>query len=481
MRGKQQTEVNTLALVPPQAVELEEAVLGAVMLESEAINSVIAILSVESFYKDAHRLIYGAILDLFGANEPIDLLTVSRHLRTTGNLEKAGGAFYVTELTSRIASAANIEFHARIISEMHIKREIIRLSSESIRDAYDDTSDALEILGELENRVTSINAGISSTSVKTAYSLFTQVTEEIKAAGKTETGLTGIPSGIECIDRLTRGWQNTDLIIIAARPAMGKTDLALNLGCSAAKAGYPTAIFSLEMGDTQLVKRSIAIDCKIGREKIKDGSLTDEDWKKLSLADYKTFSNLMIADEPALSVFGLRSKLRRLKQKHGIKMAIIDYLQLMTSHIKGNRTEQITDISRTLKIIAKELNIPIIALSQLSRAVETRGGDKRPMLSDLRDSGAIEQDADIVMFPFRPIYYEIKEREDIGDTTQLMEVHFAKHRNGSVDTVDCRYLGQYGRVIDFKYHDIDPPLEPIQSLPDDRYSQAFRSNTPTDF
>lgn len=472
---------STNGMMPPQAVELEEAVLAAVMLESDAINSVISILSIESFYKDAHGLIYGAILDLFGANEPIDLLTVTRKLHSTGKLENAGGSSYVTDLTFNVASSANIEVHARIIAEMHIKREIIRLSGESIRDAYDDTTDALEILGELENRVTSINAGITSTSVKTAYSLFTQVTDEIKAAGKTETGLTGIPSGIECVDRLTRGWQNTDLIIIAARPAMGKTDLALNLACSAAKAGYPTAVFSLEMGDTQLVKRSIAIDCKISREKIKDGTLTDADWKKLSLADYKTFSNLMIADEPSISVFGLRSKLRRLKQKHGIKLCIIDYLQLITSHIKGNRNEQISDISRTLKIIAKELNMPIIALSQLSRSVETRGGDKRPMLSDLRDSGAIEQDADIVMFPFRPIYYEIKEREDIGDTTQLMEIHFAKHRNGSVDTVDCRYLGQYGRVIDFKYHDIEPPLEPIQSLPDDRYAHAFRSNTPTDF
>lgn len=438
---------DNLGKLPPQEIECESAVLGALMLERDAINEVIDILKPESFYKDQNALIFSAIIDLFTINQPIDLLTVTNQLRVSGNLEKAGGAFYITELTSRISSAANIEFHSRIIAENAMKRDLITLSTETIKDSFDNTTDVFEIISKIENQIIDINSGVSVGRTYSVDSMFSENMKRIQKAGEKKDGITGIDTGYFELNRMTAGWQGSDLIIIAARPSMGKTDLAINLGIHPAKNGHKIAFFSLEMGRQQLFDRFIAIDGEIERENIKTGRLTDEDWHKVTTLKKETQSNFIIQDEPSLTILQLRAIARKLRIKQGVKMIIVDYLQLMTSHSKGNREQAISEISRGLKILAKELNIPVIALSQLSRAVETRGGDKRPMLSDLRESGAIEQDADIVMFPLRPIYYGQEESEEFGCTKQLMEVDFAKNRSGAVGVVPLKYLGKYGKVV----------------------------------
>lgn len=471
-------------LMPPQAVELEQAVLGAVMLEKDALIEILDIIGPDSFYQDQHKVVYESILSLYNNSKPIDLLTVTTELKRDEKLEIAGGAFYVTELTSNVASSANIQVHARIIAEMHMKRELIRISSQIQRDSFDDSADVFEILAEFENSLNGITGSINSGTVKSAASMLYDTAERIKLAAKSPNGLTGIPTLLPEIDKITGGWKGGTLIIIAARPAMAKSDLAINFGLSAAKAGFPTALFSLEMPEEQVMDRVSAITGQIERDKISSGNFTDEDWKKFTLMDSKTLSNFYVVDEPSLSTYAIRAKCRRLKNKHNIKMIIIDYLQLVTSHVKGNRNEQITEISRSLKVLAMELGVPVIALSQLSRAVETRGGDKRPMLSDLRDSGAIEQDADIVAFPFRPSYYGITQREDGTDCSQLMELHFAKHRAGKVGTVDLRYLGAFGKVSDYiqeqdfatKY-----PVPETQNQQTRDYETAFRSGPTKEF
>jgi replicative DNA helicase len=448
-----QSSISILGKLPPQSVELEEAVLGAILLEKDALTEVIEILSPECFYKDQNLVIYKAVLDLYSKNEPIDLLTVTAQLRKNGDIQVAGGAFYVTELTSKIGSAANIQHHSRIIYENYLKREVIKISSDSQKNAYDETTDAFELIGSIETSLMRVSLGISSGNVYVSYSLVMESIKRIQESAKKPNGITGVPSGLDAMDKITGGWQNSDLIIIAARPAMGKTDLAINLCMNGAKNGFKCALFSLEMSKEQLMDRALAISCLIDREKIKFGNLDKDDFMKISNPNEATFQNFIIADEPTLTTLSFKSKARRLKTQHKIDMIVVDYLQLMQSLESGSTNDKVSDISRTLKLVAKELNIPIIALSQLSRAVETRGGNKRPMLSDLRDSGAIEQDADIVLFPYRPIYYGISTRDDGTDCRQLMEVDFAKNRSGSVDTIDLKYLGKYGKVVNFNEPD----------------------------
>lgn len=466
---------NNFGMIPPQSIELEEAVLGAVLLEKDAIELVIEVLTPECFYKDAHTSIFKAIVDLFTDSEPIDILTVTAKLRRQGNLEIAGGPYYITQLTSNISSAANIEHHSKIIYEHFIKREVIRLSSEAQKFAFKEESDAFEVLTKIETELSGITNSINSGNVFSGTSLLNGSFERIKIASQKPDGITGIPSGMRELDRITGGWQGSDLIIIAARPAMGKTDMALNLALNAAKLGYKTGMFSLEMSKEQLMDRALAVDCNIDRGRIKSGKLDEDDWDRLSKPNSTTFKNFYIADEPNLSTYGLRSKCRKMKKKDGINMIVIDYLQLMSSEVKGSTNDKVSDISRTLKLIAKELNIPVIALSQLSRSVETRGGDKRPMLSDLRDSGAIEQDADLVIFPYRPIYYGIEQRNDGTETKQLMELDIAKHRSGSVGTVDLRYLGKYGQIKDFN------ETESVSSFFAAYSESKFKSNGISDF
>ncbi|MEY4594567.1 MAG: replicative helicase [Bacteroidota bacterium] len=445
--------------LPPQALDLEEAVLGALMLEKDALTSVIDILHPESFYKDAHQLIYRAIRRLFEASQPIDILTVTNDLRKSGELELVGGPFFITQLTNRVASAANIEFHARIILQKHIQRELIRISSETIRDAYEDSSDVFTLLDRAEKNLFDIAQGNIRRNFQDMRDMVSTVTKQVEAARLHGTGVTGVESGFTALDRITSGWQKSDLVILAARPGMGKTAFVLSLARNAT-IGFskPIALFSLEMSADQLVKRMVSSETGIASEKLRKGTLDETEWQKLvSQTGKLSQAPLYIDDTPSLSVFEFRSRCRRLKAMHDIQMVIVDYLQLMRADVdnkSGNREQEISTISRSLKAVAKELNIPIIALSQLSRQVETRGGSKRPMLSDLRESGAIEQDADMVMFIYRPEYYGMEFDEDNNPTKGVAEVIIAKHRNGALDTVKLKFIDHLAKFTDLDFSEM---------------------------
>lgn len=444
--------------LPPQALDLEEAVLGALLLEKEAVNDVIDILGPESFYKDAHQKIYNAVKDLFAESLPIDLLTVTDRLRSTGELDVVGGAYYISQLTNRVASAANIEFHARIIAQKHILRELIRISTKTITNAYDDTSDVFNLLDEAESDLFKVaESNIRKTGDNMA-SLVNQAIKRIEELGAKEEGVSGVPTGFKDFDALTSGLQPSDLIILAARPAMGKTSFSLTLARNTAvEFGHGVAVFSLEMSALQLVTRLISAESQLTSEKLRKGKLADHEWEQLtSRVDKLAKAPIFIDDTPAISVFELRAKVRRLKSKHDIQLIVIDYLQLMTAGGKGggNREQEISTISRSLKSIAKEINVPVIALSQLSRAVETRTGHKRPMLSDLRESGAIEQDADIVMFLYRPSYYGFTEDEEGNSVEGITELIVAKHRNGKVDTVKLKFVDHLAKFVDEDYNEM---------------------------
>ncbi|MGI9542043.1 MAG: replicative DNA helicase [Cyclobacteriaceae bacterium] len=446
-----------LGKLPPQAVELEGAVLGALMLEKDALTSVIDILKPDSFYKEAHKEIYQAILALFNNSEPVDLLTVTNQLRKDGKLELAGGAYYITELTSRVNSAANVEFHARIITENAIKRALISIASEIHRDAYEDTTDVFNLLDRMEQSLFEVSESNIRKNYADMRSIMREALDELEARKDHEDGLTGVPSGFTALDRVTSGWQNSDLVIIAARPGMGKTAFIVTAMRNAAvDHKRPVAIFSLEMSNIQLVNRLISGEAELESDKIKKGNLADYEWEQLVHKTAKlTNAPIYIDDTPALSILELRAKCRRLKAQHNVQLVIVDYLQLMSGDSSrsagGNREQEIASISRALKNIAKELNVPVVALSQLSRAVETRGGDKRPQLSDLRESGSIEQDADMVMFLYRPEYYGITEDEMGQPSNGVGEVIIAKHRNGSLDTVKLKFIGKYTKFVDLEY------------------------------
>ena len=440
--------------LPPQAVDVEEAVLGALMIEKDALTAVADILRPDSFYKEAHIRIYSAIITLFADSEPIDLLTVTAKLRSTGELELIGGAAYIMELTSKVNSAANIEFHARIISQAYIKRELIKISSEIQREAFEDTTDVFMLLDKMEQSLFQI----SESNIKKNYAdmgaLMRQALAELDQKKNNKDGLTGVPSGFSALDRLTSGWQKTELMILAARPGMGKTAFVVSsLRNAAVDFNMPVAIFSLEMSSVQLVNRLISAEAEIDSEKIRKGSLAPHEWEQLHHRIHRlTNAPIFIDDTPALSILELRAKCRRLKAQHDIQMIVIDYLQLMTGDTggkgAGNREQEIAMISRSLKNLAKELDVPVIALSQLSRAVETRGGEKRPQLSDLRESGSIEQDADMVLFLYRPEYYGITEDEAGNSVAGIGEVILAKNRAGSLDTVQLRFIGKYTKFAD---------------------------------
>ncbi|MCB0402732.1 MAG: replicative DNA helicase [Flavobacteriales bacterium] len=440
--------------LPPQAVDLEEAVLGALMLDRDAVNAAIDILQPKSFYKEAHQKIFSAIQTLFQSSEPVDILTVTNELKQRGELEIVGGPYYITQLTNRVASAANIEYHARIIAQKYIQRELIRISSEIITDAYDETTDVFTLLDKAESSLFSVAEGNIRKNYETMSDLIRESLKQIEEAKSQESGVTGIPSGFTALDRITSGWQPSDLIIIAARPAMGKTSYVLSLARNAAvQFDMPVAVFSLEMSSIQLVTRLVSAESEISSEKLRSGNLRNDEIQQIhtkitGLADAKIF----IDDTPGLSVFELRAKARRLKAQHDIQLLVIDYLQLMTAggDNKGNREQEISTISRSLKSIAKELSIPVIALSQLSRAVETRGGDKRPQLSDLRESGSIEQDADMVQFIHRPEYYGLTHDEDGNSTAGTATIIIAKHRNGSVGDVQLKFVNQLAKFEDLE-------------------------------
>lgn len=445
--------------IPPKAIDLEEAVLGAMLLEKEAPVKVLDVLTPEAFYTDAHQTIFKSIRSLFEKGDPVDVLTVTDALRQDGQLEACGGAYYIANLTGKVASSANIEYHAKILIQKFIQRELIRVSGDIISKSYDETSDAFELLDIAEQEL----FAIKNESIKKNYdsidSLIHKAIQQLESLKDIEGGFTGVPSGFTSLDRITAGWQKSDLIILAGRPGMGKTAFVLNVARNAAiQFQKPIAIFSLEMSSLQLVTRLISSETGITSEALKTGNLDDAKWEQLN-TKVQNLSNapIYVDDTPQLTIFDLRAKARRLKSNMGIELLIIDYLQLMRgdASAKGNREQEISHISRSLKGLAKELDIPIIALAQLSRAVEQRN-DKRPILSDLRESGSIEQDADLVGFLYRPEYYGQTQDEAGNDVTGLTEFIVAKHRNGKLDKARLRFVGALAKFEDYDLQEFNP-------------------------
>ncbi len=438
--------------VPPQAVEVEEAVLGAMLIEKEAATIALQLLRPEDFYKPANKHIFETLFDLYERGNPLDLLTVESELRDKNLLDSIGGSGYLADLTRSVSSSANIDYHAQIIAEKSIKRNLILHCNDIIKAAYDTTTDANDVLDGAEQKIFDIANTKSRTNAIAIGDILKDTLgylEELR--GKPE-GVTGVPSGLD-VDRYTSGWQNGDLVIIAARPSMGKTAFTLTAARNAAL--HPdenlqsnVAIFSLEMSAQQLVQRFLTMEARIDAQAARTGRVKDEDFKRMIDAASRLFTaKIFIDDTPSLSVMELRTKCRRLKSEHDIGLIVVDYLQLMTATSRdiGNREQEIATISRGLKALAKELNVPVIALSQLSRQVEQRGGDKRPQLSDLRESGSIEQDADVVCFLYRPEYYGITTTPEGESTNGLAELIIGKQRNGPVGTTRMFFVKEYAR------------------------------------
>lgn len=463
--------------IPPQALELEEAVLGAMMLESNRLAEVIEVLKPEAFYKESHQIIFTSIMRLFGQNEPVDILTVTEDLRKSGELDAAGGPYFITMLTNRIASTANIEFHARIILQKFIQRELIRVSSEIIKDAYEDTTDVFDLLDKAENGLFSISEGSIGKSVMSMQAIIADAIKEISAGRNQEGKLRGVGSGFTELDRITSGWQKSDLIIIASRPGMGKTAFALTMARNAAiDFQKPIAVFSLEMSSVQLVTRLMSSETEIPQEKLRKGTMEDHEWAQLNARITPLIeAPLYIDDTAALSIFDLRAKCRRLKAHHDIQMIIVDYLQLMQGNqdTRGNREQEISSISRALKSLAKELDVPVIALSQLSRASEKRSAAAKPILSDLRESGSIEQDADMVLFIYRPEYYKIDVDEHGDSTSGTADIIIAKNRNGPLKDVRVRFVSKYAKFVDAEMD--YQPAHTIQ--PNSSFDGSMRTRT----
>ena len=430
-----------LGRLQPQAPEVEKAVLGALMIDKDAYAVVCEILRPESFYEPRNQMVYSAIRDLSMEEKPVDVLTVTEQLAKNGTLEQVGGPVYISELTSRIASSANIEYHSRIVAQKSLARQLISYAGDIETYAFDETTNIDELMQHAEGSLFEL----SQRNMKKDYTQIDPViktaVEVIQKAAENKDGLTGISTGYHKLDDLTSGWQNSDLVIIAGRPAMGKTAFALSLARNiAADQHVPVAFFSLEMSNVQLVNRLISNCCEIAGSKILNGQLQPDEWERLDKRlPILLGAPLFVDDTPGLSVFELRTKARRLVREHGVKLIMIDYLQLMNANGMrfSSRQEEVSTISRSLKGLAKELDIPILALSQLNRGVENREGNegKRPQLSDLRESGAIEQDADMVIFVHRPEYYGFKEDDHGNDLRGKAEIIIAKHRKGATDTV----------------------------------------------
>ena len=429
--------------VPPQAVELEEAVLGALMLEKDSIIAVQEYVTPDAFYTEEHRTIYKAIEELSMELKPIDLYTVTERLKGKKELKKVGGASYLAQLTQKVGSAANVEFHAKIIAQKYVQRELIRSATEIQKRSYDESTDVTELIGYAEGEIFKVAEGHVKRSVQVSKDILARALMQIEEASKNTSAFNGVPSGFMAIDRVTLGWQLSDLIIIAARPSMGKTSFGMNLiGYAATMAGKTTAVFSLEMPKDQLAMRLLCADARVDMQSVRHGSLRDDDWISLSSAlGPLAASNIYIDDTSGITPSQLRSRCRRLKMEHGLDMIMVDYLQLMTTGRRiDNRVQEVSEMTRALKVMAKELQVPVITLSQLSRGPESRKDNHRPMLSDLRESGSIEQDADAVWFLYRDAYYN-KESEE----QNIAECIVAKNRHGETDTVKLAWDGAYTR------------------------------------
>ncbi|MBR4302962.1 MAG: replicative DNA helicase [Bacteroidaceae bacterium] len=484
-RSKQtkQTENIVLNHLQPQALELEEAVLGALMIEQDAYIEVSDILKAESFYDHRHRVIYSAVTSLYISQRPIDILTVTEQLKSTGQLEEAGGAVYIAMLAGKVTSSAHIEYHAQIIAQKAIAREIISYSGELQTKAFDSTTDVSELLQEAEGQLFQITHRNVKKDFSSIDSVLADAMTRIKTAASRAKGMSGLASGFKALDDVTSGWQKSDLIILAARPAMGKTAFALSMAKNiAVNNNTPVAVFSLEMSNVQLVNRLISSVCEIPGHKLRDGRLAPYEW---NILDQKVSAlqnaPIYLDDTPSLSITEFRSKAFRLKSEHDIQLIIIDYLQLMNaSGIKfGNRQEEISTISRNLKAIAKELDIPIIALSQLNRSVDSREGGyegKRPQLNDLRESGAIEQDADIVCFIHRPEYYKIYEDPQHNDLHGVAEIIIAKHRNGGVGDVRLAFRSELALFDNLGAKSIQSRVNQPQQPTDDKKEEDLEND-----
>ena len=445
---------NELGKLPPQAVEMEESVLGAIMLEKDAYNSVSEYLKPSSFYKEAHSKIFEAMSDLAQKENPIDMLSVIEQLKKNGTLDEVGGPLYISQLTAKVASTAHLVYHAQILMQKALARELITYAAEVERMAYDETQDVSELMDSAQGKVFEISQHMQKRDSVQINDVIKEAYARIMKASSNDNNISGVPSGYTELDKVTSGWQKSDLIIIAARPAMGKTAFVLSMAKNMAiNYKKPVALFSLEMSNVQLVNRLIMNACEIDGNKIRSGKLTPGEWKQLEeRINILVDAPIYVDDTPSLSVFELKSKARNLVQTHKVECIIIDYLQLMnaTGMNFGSREQEVSIISRNLKALAKELDIPVIALSQLNRGVEGRTGveGKRPQLSDLRESGAIEQDADMVCFIHRPEYYFRKGTDGWDSKMEGMaEIIVAKHRNGATDTINLRFEQRFARFM----------------------------------
>ncbi|MBF1414907.1 replicative DNA helicase [Prevotella jejuni] len=463
-RTKQAPIDTTFGHLQPQATDIEKVVLGALMLDKDAFLVVSEIIKPETFYESRHEKIYEAVQSLNLQEKPVDIMTVVEELRHRGTLEEVGGAAYIVELSSNVASSAHIEYHAHILAQKFLARQLIQFASMIETDAFDETVDVDELMQKAEGTLFEI----SQKNMLQDYVQIDTIVEQahqllLKAAGSKDK-LTGVPSGFHDLDKITAGWQASDLVIIAGRPAMGKTSFALSIAKNIAiDYRQPIAFFSLEMNNVQLVNRLISNVCSIPGNKILNGQLTPDEWERFDSNIRKMQgAPIYIDDTPGLSIFELRTKARRLVREHNIKVLMIDYLQLMNANGMrfNSRQEEVSTISRSLKGLAKELDIPILALSQLSRAVEQRDPKegRRPQLSDLRESGAIEQDADMVLFVHRPEYYHILQDDHGNDLHGMAQIIIAKHRKGATGDVLLNFRGEYTRFANPEDLDMAAPL-----------------------
>ena len=456
--------------VPPQAVDVEMAVLGAMLLEKGALAKAIEILDESCFYKPAHQRIFEAMTALFERSEPVDLITLIDELRRRAELEKIGGEFYLTELTTKVTSAANVEFHAHIVLEKALMRQLIVSSSDVISRAYNETEDALDLLDEAEQKIFQISEQRMKKSFVTMNTAVHSTMEMIESIHGKHSGVTGVPSAFTEVDNYTGGFQKSDLIIVAGRPSQGKTAFVLSVARNASIIhDVPVGFFSLEMSSQQLVLRLICAEARVDAHSVRTGRLPEDEWRKLSTSVGKLYkAKIFIDDTPALSVLEIRAKARRLKAEHNVGLIVVDYLQLMQGPKNAqSREQEISTISRSLKALAKEINIPVVALSQLNRAVEARG-DKRPVLADLRESGAIEQDADVVLFVHRPEMYNIMNDENNESTEGIAEIIIGKQRNGPTGTARMAFIKQYARFENLTRSfagSLMPPPEPTDEAP----------------
>lgn len=433
--------------IPPQNIEAEQAVLGAIFLRPESLTLASELLIPEDFYRAAHQKIYNAMLELSDKGEPVDLVTVTSVLADTNLLEEIGGVSYLSDLANSVPTAANIEYYGKIVEEKSILRRLIRTATGIADDGYSREDEVEVLLNEAEKTIMEVAQRKNAGAFQNIKDVLVQTYDNIELLHQNKGDVTGIPTGFIELDKMTAGFQRNDLIIVAARPSVGKTAFALNIAQNVAtKTDENVAIFSLEMGADQLVMRMLCAEGNIDAQRLRTGSLTPEDWGKLTMAmGSLSDSGIYIDDTPGIRVSEIRSKCRRLKQETGLGMILIDYLQLIQgSGRSDNRQQEVSEISRTLKELARELKVPVIALSQLSRGVEQRQ-DKRPMMSDIRESGSIEQDADIVAFLYRDDYYD-KESEN----KNIIEIIIAKQRNGPVGTVSLAFVKEYNKFVNLE-------------------------------